>query len=82
MIMNPSSNIQNQTTLISLKNAQSDLQISQTTCQIRYPIAMLLTRHPILTQQIKADFKLSQETWDHLSNPMNEMAQRDSLRKM
>ena len=34
-----------------------------------------------MTQQISADFQLSQDAWDHLSNKMNEMAETNRLIK-
>ena len=41
---------------------------TQLTEQIRYPTPICLTRLPILTQKITADFQLSQEAGNKLSN--------------
>ena len=80
--MNQLSNVQSYLPAANpLKNAQSGLQIPQITGQIGYPTTMLPTRPPILTQQIIADFQLSQEVWDHLSNQMNEMDETNRLLK-
>ena len=47
---------------------------NQTTEPIRYPILITPVRPPVLTQQIIADFQLSQEEWNMLSSQMTEMA--------
>ena len=77
--MNQSSNMQSHSLAINpIKNAQSSLQAPQTTNQIRYPTTIVLIRVPTLTQQITADFQLSQEAWDHLSIEMNEMVETNT----
>ena len=43
----------------------------QTIEMIRYPIPIIQTRLPILTQKITVDFQLSQEAWNKLSSQMN-----------
>ena len=43
------------------------------TSQIKYP--------PILTQQIMADFQISQEAWNQLSSQMNEIFKTNKLLK-
>ena len=39
------------------------------------------TKSSILTQQITADFQLSQESWKQLSSQMNEMVETNKLLK-
>ena len=43
----------------------------QNTRQIKYPTTISPIKLPILTQQIMADFQLSQEAWNQLSSQMN-----------
>ena len=52
-------------------NSPTTIQMTEL---IRYPTPIFLTRLPILTQQIMADFQLSQEAWNKLSNQMNKVA--------
>ena len=40
---------------------------------IKYATTMSHTKPPILTQQITADFQLSQEAWEQLSRQMSKM---------
>ena len=54
---------------------------SQTIEPIRYPTPISPVRPPIVTQQIMADFQLSQEVWNKLSGQMNEMAATNKLLK-
>ena len=42
---------------------------------VKYPTTMSLTKPQILTQQITADFKLSEEAWKQLSSQMNKMVE-------
>ena len=42
---------------------------------ISYPTPMSPTRLSVLTQQITADFQLSQEAWNKLHIQMSEMAE-------
>ena len=56
------------------RNAHSTLPISQ----IKYPISISPTKPLILRQQITADFQLSQETWNQLSNQIKEMVKKCS----
>ena len=49
--------------------------------QIRYPTTISPTKLLILTQQITADFQLSQEALNHLSNQMNDMVKTNKLLK-
>ena len=65
----------------SLYNAQSGLQIPQTTGWIRNPNTISPTRPTILTQHITVTFQLCQEAWDPLSNQMNEIAKTNRLIK-
>ena len=43
---------------------------------IRCPTQISPTRPLVVTQQIAADFQLSQEAWNKLSSQMNEMAEK------
>ena len=86
MNMNQSSSIQNQPAVYSVMNAQSGSQIlqryTQSSFQIqqRYSITISPARSLILTQQINADFQLSQEAWHHISNQINEMSEANRLK--
>ena len=53
----------------------------QTTDTIRYSTPISQARPPVLTQQITADFQLSQEAWNKLSSQMTEMAETNKLLK-
>ena len=81
MNKNQFNNVQDQATVNSFKNIQSGSPSLQTTGQIRYPTKVLPTWPPMLTQQITADFQLSQEAWNQLSSQMNEMAEINKLLK-
>ena len=71
------SNMQSHSSTVNpLKNAHSGLQIPQTTSQIRYP-----TRPQNLDSANNCRFQLSEETWDHLGNQKNEMAETNRLIK-
>ena len=49
--------------------------------QIKNPTAISSNKLLILTQEITADFQLSQEAWNQLSNRMNEMVETNKLLK-
>ena len=53
----------------------------QTAEPIRYPTPITLVRPPLLTQQITADFQLSQEAWNKLSSQMTEIVEANKLLK-
>ena len=65
----------------TFKNTQNGLTNLRTVQLIRYPTAISPTRPPMLTQQIMADFQLSQEAWNKLSSQMNEMAELNTFLK-
>ena len=46
---------------------------------IRYPTAISPIRLPVLTQQIMADFQLSQEAWKKLNSQRNKMAEMNKF---
>ena len=54
---------------------------TQTAEPIRYPTPISAVRPPVLTQQITADFQLSQEAWNKLSSQMTEMAETNKILK-
>ena len=76
--MNQSDNItQEQTIINTYRKRCSTSPISQ----IKYHRTNSPTMSPILTQQITADFQLSQEAWNQLSNQMNGMDKTNKLLK-
>ena len=78
----------------SLKECQNNLTMAnqdqthngptniQTIQPIRYPTPLFPAKLPVLTQQIMADFQLSQEAWNKLSSQMNEMSKTNKLLKV
>ena len=58
-----------------LQNIQSGPLSSQIVEAIRYLTAILPTRPPILSQQIMANFQLSQEALNKIISQINEMAE-------
>ena len=50
--------------------------------QIKYPTTISPPKPSILTQQITADFQLSQEAWNQLSKQINEIVDTNKLLKM
>ena len=75
------SNVLDQATTIPIWNAQSSSPIQQTTGQIKYPTTISPTKPPMSSQQIIADFQLSQEAWNQLRKQMNVMAEINKLSK-
>ena len=53
----------------------------QTPDPIRYPTPTSPVRLPVLTQQITAEFQLSQEAWNKLRRQMTEMAETSTILK-
>ena len=69
--------MQEQTMINAYKNIHNTLPVSL----IKYPTTILPTKPPNLTQEITADFQLSQEAWKQLSSQMNEMVETNKLLK-
>ena len=72
---------QNNLTMTNQDQIHDSITNTQTTELIRYPTPISLARLSILAQHITADFQLSQEAWNKLSNQMNEMAKTNKLLK-
>ena len=69
--------IQEQTMINTYRNRLSTSPVSQ----IKYPITISSAKPSILTQQITADFQLSQEAWNLLSSQMDEMVEANKTLK-
>ena len=70
-------NTQEQTMINTFRIACSNSSIPQ----IKYHTTISATKPPSLPQQITADVQLSQQTWNQLSNHMNEMVKTNRLLK-